>query len=562
MKKIILLFVPLFYSSLVNSQTFSIGNLPNSNYSGGVTGVWDMNNDGLNDIVVMNQSTTLKVLYQQLNGTFIESQIATGPLSTSQWGMTVGDINNDGFGDVLCGGYYEGAHIYSSDSNGAYSVSLSNPPSIFMQACLFGDFDNDGWLDAFACHDDGPAFMWRNDGSGILIPDQTIIDYNLYPGVYPGTSDPLMSGNYGNEFCDFDRDRDMDLLVAKCRQASNDPYDVRRTNLLFVNDGNNNYSDDAHNRGLVNLQQTWTATFGDIDNDGDFDCFMTTHSGTLEMYENNGLGYFTNITSGSGLEVSGFFMQGQMADFDNDGYLDIIHAGGNFGYYHNNGDKTFTQMSSLFQNPSTMHGFALGDLNNDGFIDVYANYGDPNGYVTPGNNPDRLWLTQPNSNNWIGFDLEGVISNKNAVGTLVEIHGDFGTQIREVRSGVSYGITNSNMLLFGIGASASIDYAVIYWPAGGIEVVENPGINGYHQIFESDCSTSASVSIISNGGTTLCQGSSIDLSISTVNSNFIWSNGETTSSINVSTSGNYFVVRVNPIQFRSRLKIMKFLQLP
>lgn len=543
MKKIYSIAVAVLLSGLASAQTFVQGTLPGSYRSGGVTGVWDMNNDGLNDIVVMDQSTTLRILYQQSNGTYSQVNTATAPLGQAQWGMTVADIDNDGYGDVMCGGNYDGVHFYNIDQSGNAVMTTTNAASIFMQACLFGDINNDGWLDAFACHDDGPSFMFRNDGTGNMIPDQTMIDYNLYPGNYPGTSDPLMSGNYGNEFCDFDRDGDMDLLVAKCRQASNDPLDVRRTNLLFVNDGNNNYTDDAHARGLVNLQQSWTATFGDIDNDGDFDCFMTTHSGGIRMYENNGLGYFTDISQSSGLTTQGFFMQGQLADFDNDGYLDVIHAGGNFGYYHNNGNSTFTQMNNLIANPQTMHGFGLGDLNNDGFMDIYANYGNANGYVTPSNQSDILWLSQPNGNHWVGFDLEGTISNKNAVGALVEIHGAFGTQIREVRSGVSYGITNSNLLLFGIGANTSVDYAVIHWPAGGTQVIVNPGIDQYHQHIETPCTNAPTVTISANGPTMICPGQSVDLTAALVGtSNVIWSNGATSTGISVTESGNYSAI--------------------
>lgn len=495
MKKLYVLALALVSFAAASAQTFTAGTLPGSYYSGGVTGVWDMNNDGLNDIVVMDQSKTLRILYQQQNGSF--TQVNTGTqLGSSQWGMTVADIDNDGFGDVVSGGAYDNLRLYNIDANGT-AVITDMPVSIFTQAVTLGDMDNDGWLDFFACHDDGASHMWRNDGAGNLIHKNTImtdaagntvLDYNLYPGNYPGTNDPLMSGNYGNEFSDFDRDGDLDLLVAKCRQASNDPLDKRRTNLLFVNDGNNLYQEDADARGLVNLQQSWTATFGDIDNDGDFDCMMTTHSSTLKLYENNGLGYFTDITAGSGLQnVSGFFMQGQMTDFDNDGFIDVIYAGGAFGYYRNNGDHTFTQSSSSFSNPQTMHGYALGDLNNDGFVDVYAGYGNANGYVTPSNVADRLQINGGNSNHWVGFHLEGVMSNKNAVGAVVEIHGPWGTQVREVRSGVSYGITNSNILNFGIGSSTSIDYAIIHWPAGGTQVIPNPGIDQYHNFVEVDC---------------------------------------------------------------------------
>ncbi len=527
--------IMLLSIEIINAQTFVQGTLPGQYYSGGVTGVWDMNSDGLSDIVVMDQSTTLRILFQQPNGSFTQVNTATSPLGQAQWGMTVGDYDNDGFGDVMCGGNYDGVHFYNIDGDGNAVMTTNGNANIFMQACLFGDIDNDGWLDAFACHDDGASFMFRNDGAGMMVPDQTLINYNLYQGNYPGTNDPLMSGNYGNEFSDFDRDGDMDLLVAKCRQASNDPLDPRRTNLLFVNDGNNVYTDDAAARGLVNLQQSWTATFGDIDNDGDFDCFMTTHSGGIRMYENNGLGYFTDISQSAGLTTQGFFMQGQLADFDNDGFLDVLHAGGSFGYYHNNGNNTFTQMNNLIANPQTMHGYGLGDLNNDGFTDIYANYGNANGYVTPSNQNDILWLSQPNGNHWVGFDLEGTISNRNAVGALVEIHGPWGTQIREVRSGVSYGITNSNILVFGIGSNAAVDYAVIHWPAGGTQVVTNPTVDAYTHYLETPCFAYPMVSITSNGATSICPGDSVQLgAFLQSGTDIFWSNGQ----INTNVTAN------------------------
>ena len=288
MKKLYVLALAIASFASATAQTFTAGTLPGSYYSGGVTGVWDMNNDGLNDIVVMDQSKTLRILHQQANGTF--TQVGSGTqLGSSQWGMTVGDLDNDGYADVISGGAYDNLHVYKINAAGTIAESTL-PVGIFTQACTLGDMDNDGWLDFFACHDDGPSNMWRNDGAGNMVHKNTImtdaagttvLDYNLYAGNYPGTNDPLMSGNYGNEFSDFDRDGDLDLLVAKCRQASNDPLDKRRTNILFVNDGNNVFHEDAAARGLVNLQQSWTATFGDIDNDGDFDCMMTTHSSTL-----------------------------------------------------------------------------------------------------------------------------------------------------------------------------------------------------------------------------------------------------------------------------------------
>jgi hypothetical protein len=207
--------------------------------------------------------------------------------------------------------------------------------------------------------------MFRNDGAGNLVPDQTLIDYNLYPGNYPGTSDPLMSGNYGNEFCDFDRDGDMDLLVAKCRQASNDPYDPRRTNLLFVNDGNNVYTDDAAARGLVNLQQSWTATFGDIDNDGDLDLAVGRDDGTLSSFRRNADGSFTpmngiggnSVNPFSGIDV-GWLSAPTFTDLDRNGTLDLIlgNSDGTLSAFRRNNDGSFTPMNGVGGNSANPFG--------------------------------------------------------------------------------------------------------------------------------------------------------------------------------------------------------------
>ena len=167
-------------------------------------------------------------------------------------------------------------------------------------------------------------------------------------------------------------------------------------------------------RGLVFYEQSWTVDFADTDNDGDLDCLITNHSTTLFLFENDGLGYFTNITEGSGLQIEGFFLQAKMEDFDNDGYVDLVYAGGTHSFLHNNGDGTFTQMT-VFAAGDTMHSFAFGDVNRDGSVDLYASYGD--GYVNPdSDHEDILWVNEGNDNNWITFELEGFQSNQDAVG--------------------------------------------------------------------------------------------------------------------------------------------------
>lgn len=518
-----------------NAQTFTniSASLPGTYNSGNCVGFTDMDNDGLDDLVVLHLSKNLRVLYQQPDGSFTE--VAYGAVSTAnQWGMTVADYDNNGHKDVFCGGSYDGVHVKRIDAVGSVvDMQLTNG-QMFMQACNFADIDNDGQLDVFACHDDGLSRMWRGVGSDLVAAPELIdlTDYALTG--YPGNDH---SGNYGTVWSDFDGDGDLDLMIAKCRQFINNPADPRRLNQLWVNDGNNFYAEDADARGLVYPEQSWTADFADIDNDGDFDCFITTHSSTMKLLENDGNGYFTDITAGSGVDVSGFVLQAKLADFDNDGYVDVVLGGGADGYFHNNGDQTFTAME-VFPAGDVMHSFAMGDVNRDGFLDLYASYG--NGYNQADMaNPDRLWLNNGNSNHWISFDLQGIVSNQDAVGTKVVITGDFGTQVREVRSGESYGITNTFSCMFGLGAHTSVDQVQVYWPSGLVTTINDPSIDTYHGLLEAPCQIAVAIEA---SALEFCPGGSVTLTAPAGFSQYAWVGlGSTSATATVSQSGVYSV---------------------
>lgn len=533
MKKLLSLATAIVaFTSLALGQSFTESStlLPGNYFSGGVTGVADVDHDGLDDIIVMNQSKVLNILFQQPNGTFVGNLY--GQVSGSnQWGMAVGDFDNNGFLDVFSGGAYDGIHYFKINSTTSGNL-LNYGAGIFMQGCNFADINNDGWLDAFACHDDGPSFIMKNDGAGNMIDGNELINMSVYPN-----SDN--SGNYGSVWTDFDRDGDIDLFVAKCRQFVSNPSDPRRTNLFMVNESIG-FFDQAGPRGLINFQQTWTVDFADIDNDGDFDCFMNTHSGGMMLFENDGTGNYTNISGQSGVGlISGFLLQGKLEDLDNDGFVDIVYSGGVSGILKNNGNKTFSMIGSPLSSSANLHSFGLGDLNNDGFIDAYACYG--SSYVTPSANADRLYLNNGNSNHWVSFDLTGVESNKRAVGALVEIHGSWGVQLREVRAGESYGINNSFKCHFGIGASETIDYAVIHWPAGHVQTILNPEIDMVHNVVEDICDSPA-IAITASGNTTICLGESVTLSFENPYGTSLWSNGETTETIVVTEPGIYTLV--------------------
>jgi len=539
MRKILLFVIVILLSvgsTIAQTFTDSSSDLPEGLNSGGCVAVTDMNGDGFDDILTLDGSSDIVIFYQNLDGVPGLTMRTFGSLSdNNQWGMAVADINNDGHKDVFAGGSYDGVHYCQiTDPDNHELIELNE--QMYMQCVNIADINNDGWLDAFGCHDDAESNIWSNDGSGSLELANDLIDMATTP-----VSDN--SGNYGSVWSDYDNDNDLDLFIAKCRQSVNNPTDPRRINAAFINDGNNNYSDEALDRGLVVYEQSWTVDFADTDNDGDFDCLLTNHSTNMMLLENDGKGFFTDISSGSGIDVTGFFLQAKMVDFDNDGYVDLITSGGAPGFYRNNGDNTFTDLNIdiILPGDDNLHSFGLGDLNRDGYLDIYASYGDT--YVNPDyDHDDRLWLNDGGDNNWIGFDLEGLESNKDAIGAKIQIYGDFGTQIREVRSGESYGITNSNQVHFGLGSSSTVDYAVIKWPAGNVTVIEAAPIGEYHFVEETSCDASAVMA--SATSTLLCAGETSTVSVD-ASGIILWNNGMVSTAIEVSTTGNYSAVVVD-----------------
>ncbi len=506
--------------------------LSNTTHSGNCIGVVDMNGDGLDDLAKLHLGEIFQVEYQSAGGNF--SLVDYGSVADeSQWGMSIGDIANDGHKDMICGGSYDGVHYLRIGSIGNSTVGDLNNGSMYMQCNNMADINNDGDLDFFACHDDAAPRQWINDGSGNL----TYADVISYATTPPSD----MSGNYGSVWSDFDNDGDVDLYIAKCRQGVNDQQDPRRWNRLFVNNGNGTYTDMAATYGVQVKYQSWSADLGDINNDGDMDLVITNHDHTIQLFENDGTGNFTEITTGSGLEITGFFLQSKFVDFDNDGFIDLLVSGGIERFFRNDGDNTFTEMTGVFPSPKAMHSFATGDLNNDGFIDVFANYG--SGYVTPDlNHPDRLWMNNGNENHWFSVRLQGVESNRDAVGARVTLIGPWGTQIREVRAGESYGIVTSFACHFGLGAHTNIPTMIINWPSGLEETFTDLDVDQTITVIEGTC-VAPQAMITTPGASSLCPGGGpITLSAEATGAvSYQWSSGGTDQQISVTQPGFYSV---------------------
>jgi hypothetical protein len=508
--------------------------------SGIAVAVADMNADGLDDVVRLDSARSLSIEYQSPNGEPFTS-FTYGSVPGRAWAIAVADVNNDGFNDILTGGRYDDVKVLTAiDNAAAYNLAMLPGETIFVQGANLADIDNDGWLDVFACHDDGESRIWGNNGDGTFAQANDWIDMKTVP-----VSDN--SGNYGSVWTDFDNDGDLDLYIAKCRINVNNPDDPRRINALFVNDGKGNYAEAADRFGLKIKWQSWTSDFQDIDNDGDLDCLVTNHDYNLQLLENDGAGHFTDISEAAGITgLNGEFLQGIMRDFDNDGFVDILTAEPTH-LLRNNGDKTFSQISHPFGN--SLGTLACGDLNHDGFPDLFAaNPCNINSF--PCNQPvlDKLWINGGDtSHHFLAVTLEGTTSNRSAVGARLEIHGDWGIQIREVRSGESYGIMNSLTQFFGLGKATAVDYLVVRWTSGTIDVVKNPAIDQFLTLSEGSTCTLPAFDLQTDGDLVLCPGEPPLTLSAPAGYDYLWNNGATSPGITTALPGNYSVIIVDSL---------------
>ena len=443
--------------------------------------VADMNQDGRDDIVRADNTGKFYILYQQADGTFSPSAI--GPVQNiTPLSIVLADLNNDGILDILTGGAYNGVRVVSSNaSSHTYSVLRLPQDSIYTQASAIADIDRDGLLDIFVCHDEGTSAIWRNLGNASFQRNNLGIDLNTVP---PSNN----SGNYGSVFTDFDNDGDIDLYISKCSAyAPTDSTDPRRINQLFVNQGNGVFLEQAKMFNMADSSQTWVTEFQDIDNDGDLDAFIANHYWPSRLMLNDGHGHFTDITSASGLlgTVPNGILHALMQDFDNDGYMDILVSGiVESKLFKNNHDLTFTPISLPLTNPTSntsLRSFAWGDLNADGFLDLYTSYYYGN------TDPDRLWLNDKNSNHFLSVKLMGTISNKSSIGARIAAKIGTKTIIREIRAGESYGMSNSLTQVLGLGATTNIDKLSITWPSGRHTERLNVAADQFLTFVEPDC---------------------------------------------------------------------------
>ena len=418
--------------------------------------VADMNGDYLDDIVSV-RDTNIQVHQQDISGTFtIANYTTTEAQFDPGWSMAIGDLNEDGYNDLLYGSGSGVTFMLSANGGTAYN-QLSGPEYVFSQRSNMVDIDNDGHLDAFVCHDVEPNVYYLGDGTGNL---------TFHQG---GLGDHPNGGNYGSIWVDYNNDNLPDLFIAKCRGGSGGA----NINEMHRNNGNGTFTNVSVQTNLADPVQTWSSAWNDYDNDGWMDVVVGASSSANGMHKfmhNNGDETFSDITAGSGFDTySGMSTEYVSYDFNNDGFADVFTPG---YILFNNGNGTFT--AEAF---SMLMG-AVGDLNNDGFLDVQ--------------NGNTIYFNDGNPNNWITLTVKGTTSNINGIGARVEIYGGWGKQIRDIRAGVGFRYMGTLNAHFGIGLFNTIDSVVVKWPSGNKDVICNPSINSVLHIEENSAPVATS----------------------------------------------------------------------
>ncbi len=401
----------------------------------------DMNGDTRDDIVNVN-GNTITIYHQQEDGSLESTTITTSdPDFSPSWSTAAGDLDANGFTDLLYGGG-SGVTFMMANDDGTAFTEISGPEYVFCQRSNMVDINNDGHLDAFVCHDVQPNVYYINDGEGNL---------TYYQG---GLGDTPDGGNYGSVWIDYDNDHDMDLFIAKCRGGN----PVTSTNQMHRNMGNGVYEEMAADINLADPVQTWSSAWGDYDNDGDMDVFVgasSTSAGGHRMMRNTGE-TFIDQTIGSGFDLTDATnIENCTQDFNNDGFLDILGAGGNL--WLGNGDMTFTLIDANISNGP------IGDVNGDGHLDVISG--------------GQVRINIGNDNNYLRVHLQGVESNSDGIGARIECTSALGTQIRDVRAGEGFRYMSSITAHFGIADDEAIEQIVVHWPSGNMDVISDPQIN-------------------------------------------------------------------------------------
>ncbi|MCY3885252.1 MAG: CRTAC1 family protein [Gammaproteobacteria bacterium] len=475
----------------------------------------DVNGDGLLDIYLIQSGSLLdedranigaNQLYLNIGEGNFELQEESG-LADYGYGMGVaaGDYDNDGDNDFFVTNVGEN-RMFRNDGSGSFTDVTNETglgDNLWGTSAAFLDLDKDGDLDLYhanylhwtleielPCFGSGvetycppnnyqsPAIdrIFRNNGDG------TFTDVTRNAGITTA---------FGNGFgvigADYDDNGYVDVFVA------ND----LTVNQLWMNQGDFRFLNEAMSRGSgVDGFGTIKAGMGvasaDPDQDGDFDILVVNLTGESDSFFRNEGTHFTDSTSEIGLSAPSrrYTRFGVvMADFDNDGWLDIYEANGGVSPVDLGAEDIYAEPNSLYRGLEngrleevfplggtvqslvhTSRGLGIGDLDNDGGLDLVVVNRDAKAYVLMNRFSSR--------GNWIAFSVLSE-HESDAIGAVVSLVRDGRRVYGSVQPEGSYLSSNDPRVHFGLGAAARVEDVTVLWPSGEVETFGDFASGGY-----------------------------------------------------------------------------------
>ncbi|HHC79266.1 MAG TPA: T9SS type A sorting domain-containing protein [Flavobacteriia bacterium] len=452
-----------------------------------------------------------------------------------------GDYDNDGDEDLFLS--TDGLNkLMRNDGNDVFTeVGMASglTDNYHTTGCVFADFDNDGDLDIFVTSVSGtdPELLYENLGA----PNYT---FQSIPGSTSGITDTAAKKR-GLAVFDFNRDGLLDIYVGgtgndfvyknlgnlQFEEVSStigvnapdievgvvttdinndgwiDIFTGNRSfelNKLFLNDGTGNYNNITVSAGIDEVGFGMGVLSFDYDNDLDMDLYWTTWPNTTApfqsnaLYQNQGNNTFLNKTSDTNtLDTTGWGISCNAGDIDNDRFEDFFVSNGfsatstqSVLYKNMNGTGFQDITTSILGNLTyDARGVAFADYDNDGDLDIC---------LTGGPNADtRLWRNDSNnSNNWVILKLEGVQSNKSAIGARINLTAGGVTTVKEVSGGAGRGSFNSLPVEFGLGNATTVEIIKIRWPNGTTETFNNINSNQINIIKEGSSTLSVDENLL------------------------------------------------------------------
>jgi hypothetical protein len=481
---------PAFPASFLNNATFSkVLNSPVVTTSGDSRSVnWiDVDGDADQDLFISNgpQQGENNFLYIN-NGTGGFSALTGDPVvqdNKPSDGATWADMDNDGDNDCFVVNWYNVNNLlYRNNGDGTFQQlttgNLVNDAG-FSETASWGDYDSDGKLDLYVTNSDGNRknFLYKGNGDGTFAKITTGSPAN----------DAFISRSVN--WTDYDNDGDADLFVSN---------ESNQNENLYRNNGDGTFTKITAGALVNDAGKTMSSSWGDYDNDGDFDVFLANDQGNDALFRNDGNDTFVEVTGDPVVTSGGNSFGSQWADIDNDADLDLFVTNAFWGgpwrnfLFRNNGDGTFTRDTAevCAKELGWSYGCAFGDFDRDGDLDL--------GVANCYNAAQTDYLYENHSaetaNNWLAVQCVGTVSNRSAIGARVvltaTIDGETVTQIREISAQSGYCGQNQLAAHFGL-ADATAYTVSIFWPSGIEEVYGDLAPNQYITVVENGGVTSA-----------------------------------------------------------------------